>query len=114
MSTCYQPAPPAMTGRSPHRAVLDELLALPDEVLDELTEGFPGDVARESPAEMGYFMAWIKVRLQDMPEQTSLYLGLLRWFPSPLDHCRKRAEDARWRRLDLKWRARQQPLGRGV
>jgi hypothetical protein len=73
-------------------------------------EEFPGDVVPESPAEMAYVLAYIKVRMQDAEtsEESALYLYLMRLVPCSLSHYRERAETARWRRLDRKWRARQQ------
>ena len=41
------------------------------------------------------------------PASNAVYLDLLRRYPRSTDHYRELAEDARWRRLDSKWRARE-------
>jgi hypothetical protein len=88
------------TGRSnkndPNDAPLDALSA------EELLE-----VARAFPDQWAYLMARLKFRPdQHVPfEMMDLALELELRYPHALDYYRQRAEDARWRRLDLEWSA---------
>jgi hypothetical protein len=88
-------------------ARIGELL---DKPLRELTDA---DI-RELEAEMPEEWAYLCVRIRDAvaepqsPENTALYIDLMRAYPCSRDVYRERAEDARWRRLGRKWRVRQQ------
>jgi len=66
------------------------------------------EVAETFPDEYAYMMVRLKSRPGDpvSPKQLGLDLELTIRYPHSIDYYRDRAEDARWRRLDQKWRAR--------
>jgi len=86
-----------------------QLKELMNKRLNELAE--EGSIDLDAPLlsaeEFDYAMARLKSRPFDpfTPEQMTLDLELIRLYPRSLDYYRERAETARWRVLDLRWRA---------
>jgi hypothetical protein len=68
-----------------------------------------GEACKLFPEECDYLLVRHILR-PDEPvpfELMDLALELDLRYPHSIDYYRERAEDARWRRLDLKWRARE-------
>jgi hypothetical protein len=87
-------------------ARMEELL---DKPLRELTDADIRELAAEMPDEWAYLCVRIRDAVAEprSPAHTALYLQLMRSYPCSRDVYRERAEDARWRRLDRKWRSRE-------
>ena len=91
----------------------EELLDTP---LLELSDADIRELATELPAEWAYLCARVRNAAAEQltPASNAVYLDLVRRYPRTLDYYREHAEDARWRRLDLKWRARAERLTTSV
>jgi hypothetical protein len=73
-----------------------------------LVERLKEELGALEPEEVAYALALLKSDPTDPlePAQMSLDLALIRLLPRSLAYYAERAEEARWRRVNRKWRAR--------